>query len=378
MSSPPTDSIDDFIRELRAIESAESPILTATIDLRGGSDGRPVALRMLRQAVREATDRYAAEVPDRKPPVFDEDVETLEAVIDEATSRGAAGLLYVGAADIGLLKTLETAYPLRNAIDIDSAPCLFEVVRYRYLAGAGAVLASISLREVDITKVRYGIAEATDSVEPPRRIEKLKQRTKPEGFGGPRGMGGHALNRVHQRIEAVRVQYASEAADRIASLVEAGDVLVLAGTDSGRSAIRRQLPDNLNAQVLESPALDPTEDGRARIARLTDLVTEKQYAASDDMTNRWFQGEWGGLAEGGIASASLFAEQGRLGTLILHDDVVDHFGDASDARDRVPQHPPHAIEELVRNALAVSADIIVTREPRALAEHQGVLAIARY
>jgi len=378
LSPQATDSIDDFVQRLLAIEPRDKPVLTATIDLRVGGDGRPAALRMLRQAIREASERYASEVPGRARPAFDDDVEALEALIEEATSRGSAGLLYVGASEIDLLMSLETAYPLRNALDIDDAPSLFELLRYRYLAGGGAVLAEISLREVDITRVQYGIAEATDSVEPPRRIEKLKQRTRPEGFGGPGGAGGHSLNRVQQRIEAVRVDYASEAADRIASLVEPSDVLVLAGTDSGRSAIRRQLPDALASAVVESPMLDPTDDERSKVTRLTELVVDRQYAAGDDMARRWLQGEWHGRAEGGIASAQVLAEQGRLETLILHDDIVDHFGNAFDARDRVPDHPPHAVESLVRAALSVSADIVITREARALTEHQGVLAIARY
>lgn len=374
-----TDSIDHFIRQLREFEPAGVPVLTVTSDLGVGGDGRPTALRMLRQAMREGIDRYPAAASfsaDRD--WLDDEAEALETVIEEATARGAAGLAYVGAAGTGFLTTIETAYPLRNAIDIDERPCLFELVRYRYLVGGAVVLASISVREVDLMRVRYGVTEVTERVDPPERLEKLKQRSKREGFGAADGSGGHAMNRVQQHIERRRVVFAHEAAEHIARLAEPGDIVLLAGVDSARSAIRRQLPQTLRTVAADAPALDPTEDERTRTAWLTDIVVEAQYAAGDEAAARWFGGEWLERAEGGLDAGLKLAEQGRLGTILLHEDAVDHFGDAADVRSHVPHHDPRQVEALTRAALDQGAELFITRDPRALSQHQGVLSVARF
>jgi len=57
---------------------------------------------------------------------------------------------------------------------------------------------------------------------------------------------------------------------------------------------------------------------------------------------------------------------------------VDHFGTAADARDQAVSQESRAVEEVVRAALAQAASVLVTRDPRVLAEHQGMLGIARY
>ncbi|GMU41873.1 MAG: hypothetical protein AMXMBFR23_27390 [Chloroflexota bacterium] len=370
--------IDDTLAALRAWEPGGVPVLTATIDLGVGGDGRPVALRMLQQAVREATARAHPDTSHASRRSLDEDAALLEETVVRATAHGAAGLIFASASEDGHLVSVETAVAPRNAVDIGDRPALFEVVRHRYLAGRGAVLVSASVREVSLSRVRYAVVEDTDAIAPSSRLEKHQQRTKREGRGAIDGAGGHALNRVEQQVEAARAIFAADAAREIAGFAEPGEVIILAGVDEARAAILHRLPDELRARVVESPALDPTQDERTRAADLTTLVVRAQQERGDAVAALWLAGEHGERAIGGITAARQAVEAGRLGTLILHEDAVDHFGTAADARDYEPPHDPAEVEALLHGALAQAADIIVAREPRALAEQQGVLGIARY
>lgn len=375
-SEPST--IDAMIERMRLVQAADAPVLTASIDLGVGGDGQPVASRMLRQAVREAIGRYPDDPARPARESLEEDAETLETMIEEATARGAAGLIYVGSRASDVLLTLETLYPIRNAVDIAEEPALFELVRYRYLAGTGVVLAEIGLREVSIRRLQYAVTDATRRVEPSERIEKVKQRTGRDQQGAPDGSGGHSLNRLERHIEERRVQYAAEAAEQIVAMMQRGDLLLLAGTDSGRGAIRRQLPEAIAEAAIDAGQLDPTQDDRSQAAWLMDLAVQSQYAHADAEAARWFDGAWTDLALAGIEGVRGAADAGRLATLIVHEDAVDHFGTAADARDQAVREESRAVEELVRAALAQAASVLVTRDLRVLAEHQGVLGIARY
>ena len=378
MTTDNSDRIDAVIGALRNQEPGAVPVLTATVDLGTGSDGRPVALRMLRQAVREAIDRGHPDDSHASRRSLDEDAAALEEIVTEATARGAAGLIYAGAAEEGFRLTLETPVAPRNAVDIGERPALFELVRYRYLAGPGAVLVSANVREVELSRVRYATVEDTEAMTPPTLLEKHKQRTKVEGRGSIDGSGGHSVNRVQQYVDAQRALFAADAAQEIARFAAPGEMIILAGVDEARSAILGRLSEPLRAAVVEAPALIPTQDERSRSTHLTDLVVTEQQRRGDLAAAAWFSGEHGDRAISGIEAALAACEQGRLGTLILHEDAVDHFGTAVDARSYTPEHDPAEVEALLRAALDQAAEIIITRDPRALTQHQGILGIARY
>ncbi|MDA0302219.1 MAG: hypothetical protein O2822_06805 [Chloroflexi bacterium] len=371
-------TIDAMIERMRLVRADAAPVLTASIDLGVGADGQPTAARMLRQAVREAIGRYPDDPARHARESLEDDAEALEAMIQEATAHGAAGLIYVGSRASDVLMTLETLYPIRNAVDIADEPSLFELTRYRYLAGTGVVLAEISLREVAIRRVQYAVTDATQSVEPSERIEKLKQRTGRDQQGAPDGSGGHSMNSVERHIQEHRVQYAADAAEQIVAMMQPGDLLLFAGTDSGRGAIRRQLPDGIGAAAIDAGQLDPTQDERSQAAWLMELAVQARYAHADAEAARWFEGAWGDLALAGIESVRRAADEGRVATMIVNEDAVDHFGTATDARDQAIREESRAVEGVVRAALAQAASILVTRDARVLTEQQGVLAVARY
>ncbi len=378
MTTNQADRLSELIDELRRVESEHPPILTAAIDLGVGGDGRPVALRALTQAVREAIARFDGDPKDADHRSLDLDAELLAESIEQATSDGAAGLIFVGASAAEILFELETPFPPRNAVDIDRRPALFELVRYRYLAGRGVVLATPSLRDVEIERIRYAVAEDATSVSHSTRLEQHKQRTKRDGIGAPDGAGGHGMNRVEQIVEARRSAFAADVADALVQFVEPDEIVILAGTDDGRAAVANRLPDAIRQRVVQTGPLDPTQDARSRAMALTELVVRAQYERGDIAAAEWFDGAHGDRAIGGIEAATRAASEGRLGTLILHEDAVDHFGTARDARDHAPDHDPGLVEALLHAALDQGAEIVIARDPRALEQQQGVLGVARY
>lgn len=371
--------IDDLIDALMELESAEYPLITATIDLRSGSDGQPVAATLLKQGVREMEEQLGTLRRDTKRS-FEADREALEEAIAHASEDGALGLAYCGAAAAGILRLIETPYPMRNSIHVGQRPWLFELVRTRYLAGRSICLMTTDLSTMDITRVRYGASEASDQVDwSSHYLEKHRQRTNIEGWGGPMpGAGGHAVNQVERYVEAQRALFAAEAAEQAARFIEPGDLLVVAGPEEARAQVLNRLPDAYRDQAVETPALDPRQEERELMADLMDLVVDAQFRRAAEQAGLWFQGEYQDHALRGLAVIASAAEQGRLATLIVHEDAVDHFGTYDDARRHHPPVDAGPVEDLLQAALRQGAEVLFTREPRVLEEQEGVLGIARF
>jgi peptide subunit release factor 1 (eRF1) len=134
------------------------------------------------------------------------------------------------------------------------------------------------------------------------------------------------MNRVERYVEAQRDLFAAEAAEHIQRFLDDDDLLVVAGPEEARAQLLNSIPEEDRETAIEFANLDPTQPERELLASLTDLVVEVQYQAAAGEVVLWFDGENGSLALGGIESNMQAAEQGRLDTLILHEDAVDHFG----------------------------------------------------
>lgn len=371
--------IETLIDALVDVESPDVPLLTATVDLRPGGAGQPIATTWLKQGIRDA-EEHLGQLRRETKRSFDADREALEEAIAHASEDGSLGLVYSGSAGADFLRLIETPYPVRNSLHVGSRPRLFELVRTRYLHGRSICLIETDMSSMNITRVQYGANQDTDSVDwSSHYLEKHRQRTRIEGWGGPSaGAGGHAINQVERYVEAQRALFAGEAAEQAARFIKDDDLIVIAGPEEARAAILNRLPEDHRGRAIESTALDPRQEERDLLAHLSDIAMEAQYEAADEAARRWFDGEHLDLALGGPEVIASAAEQGRLGTLVLHEDAVDHFGTSEDARRHESPVDADAIEELLRCALRQSADVLVTREPRVLEEQIGALGIARF
>lgn len=371
--------IDALIDQLIDLDSGDVPLLTATVDLRTGSGGQPPALQLLPQIAREAGEALG-KLDRARTRSIEQDLDALRDAIEAASEDGALGLVYCGSAGAGILSLIETPYPLRNSAHAGSRARLFELVRLRYLAGRSVCLLIADMHTMDITRVRYAAEEASDSVDWPKHfLSKHGQRTSIEGAGGMEpGAGGHAVNKVERLVEHQRSLFAQEAARHVEAFVQPGDLLVLAGPEEARAQLLNQLPAQYRDVTAEMTALDPTREERELLTALTEFVAETQHQRADADAARWFDGGFGDLAISGTDAIVAAAEQGRVETLILHDDAIDHYGTMEDARLHEPPHDPEAVEALLQASIRQGAEVMFATDPRLQQEQHGAIAIARF
>ncbi len=379
MTNDTTERLAALVSSLLEVESSEVPLLTATVDLRVGSAGQPPSQRLLVQAARQAGDAIG-DVPLAVTRSFEADIDAFEDAMEQASGDGSLGLVYIGANAADILYVLETPYPLRNSVHVGSRPWLFELDRMRYLAGRSICLVTTDLSTMHITRVRYGAGEANESVEWSNHyLRKHRGRTAIEGAGASMpGAGGHSMNRVERYVEQQRELFAAEAAEQIASFMDEDDLLVVAGPEEARARLLNSLPEEYSDTAIESANLDPTQPERELLTSLTDLVVEVQYQNAAGEAVIWFDGANQSRAIGGIEENLRAATQGRLGTLVLHEDAVDHYGNYEDARYQEAPGDPAAIEALLQAAMRQSADVMYTDEHRVLEEQQGAIGVARF
>lgn len=130
-------------------------------------------------------------------------------------------------------------------------------------------------------------------------------------------------------------------------------------------------------RALQLPAPDPTEADRDRFARLRTIGEETQFAEAARRVEEWFSGASPNTV-GGVAALQTAAEEGRVASIIVHQDAAHHFGYASDTRLRQSTVDTDAVEEALSTAMGQGAAVYFTDDERVLTEQGGMIGIARY
>lgn len=172
--------------------------------------------------------------------------------------------------------------------------------------------------------------------------------------------------------------FGREAAGHIERLVDDETLLFVAGPVEARSEVLSELGNGIAERALEAPALTPGVSTRELVELALDLARDTQLAEADREAERCLNGEHLDRTTMGIDAVRGAIERGEVGTLIVHEDAVDHFGDALDARYHEAGSNAEAIEGLLRAALDLSAECRFSRLPALLAEHEGVVAVRRW
>jgi hypothetical protein len=181
-------------------------------------------------------------------------------------------------------------------------------------------------------------------------------------------------------VEEQRRLFANEAAQRLSTFVHPGDLLVVEGVEEARSQLLGQLPEEMASAAIQRPWLDPAqqEDPRDRNARLRVLAEEAQIDLGTAQAALWFSGEYGEQAIGGPEAVRSFAEQGRIATVLVHQEAGDHWGHASDARYRAPSVDAAAVEAALEAAIRQGAVVRFADDARLLEQQGGIVGVARY
>lgn len=360
--------------------------LTATLDLTPDSTGQPPLMRTLRQAARQVTEDFDSRLAD----AIEAEITDLQEIAVDAAERGMLGIIYIAHPDTDLatpsaetdeFTIVDLAVPVRSSFHVAQRPRIFEVARENYLERPVA-LVTTDLHTMSISRVMYGQSEETAEVDWPKRyLTQRGQRTARESTGGgtradERG-GGHSYVKQRRSVDAHRNLFASEAAEHLMRFVEDEDVLVVEGVDEARQQLLSRLPAGMAERAIQLGTPDPAETDRDRATRLRVLGVAEQFREAAHRVEEWFSGATPNSI-GGVAGVRRASTEGRVATMIVHQDATNHFGYAADARLRESPVDAEAVEEALRAAFSQGAAIYFTDDDRVLTEQGGVIATARY
>ncbi|MCK9485511.1 MAG: hypothetical protein M0R73_02250 [Dehalococcoidia bacterium] len=384
MNNDSSDRLDTLVTRLR--EAGDRLTLTATLDLTPDSTGQPPALRVFRQATREAIEG----LDKRVAWAVEAEVEDLQAIAEDATKRGVLGLVYVAhpdndpdtpRAESGDFIVVDLDTPVRTSLHAGYRARIFEVARTAFLDRPVA-LVTTDVHTMSVTRIKYGAAAATAEVDwPAHYLIKRGQDTKRDNFGGglradERG-GGHAYLKQQRRVEHQRDLFANEAAEHLARFLEPDDLLVIEGVDEARQQVLSRLSQELQDEAVQLGAPDPQEDERDRFARLRRLAEESRLQRAGRRVEEWFSGASPNTL-GGVEVIQRAAEEGRVASLIVHQDATQHMGYADDSRLRESPVDADAVEAALGAAIDQGAAIWFTDDARVLDNQGGVIGTARY
>lgn len=361
--------------------------LTATLDLtRDSNGGQPPVLRTLRQAARQVTEDFDKRVAD----AIEAEIADLEEIALDAAERGVLGLVYIAhpdddpatpRAESGEFTVVELAASVRSSFHAGPRPRIFEVAREGYLERPVA-LVTTDLHTMSITRVMYGQGEETSEVDwPARYLTQRGQRTARESTGGgvradERG-GGHSYVKQRRSVDEHRNLFANEAAEHLMQFVQDEDILVVEGVDEARQQLLSRLPVQTAERAVQLGPPDPNEAERDRAARLRAIGVDEQFREAAQRVEEWFSGASPNTV-GGVEAVQRAASEGRVATLIVHQDATNHFGYAEDARLRESPVDASAVEEVLSTAFSQGAAVYFTDVDRVLTEQGGLIATARY
>jgi hypothetical protein len=369
--------LDALVTRLLDHAAADRLTLTATLDLTPDGSGQPPVLKMLGHAAREAT----AGLESSEAALLDAEIAHLEAEAVDASERGVLGIVWVSQPheDSDAPSTLlELAAPIRSSLHVGRGPRVFEVARAAFF-DRPVTLVTTDLHTMDVTRVRYGAETGSAEVDWPQHyLRKVGQRTGRDAFGGggPGSNVGHSYSNQQRYVEEQRNLFANEAAEHLAQFVQGDDLLIVEGVEEARAQLLARVPESLSERAVHLPAPQHGEDERDRFERLRALARDAQLAHAAERVEAWASGaEANAIA--GIEAILTACEQGRVGSVIVHEDAADHLGSADDARVQESSVDADAVERVLQAALGQGAIAIFTDDERVLAE-DGIVAIGRY
>jgi peptide subunit release factor 1 (eRF1) len=110
---------------------------------------------------------------------------------------------------------------------------------------------------------------------------------------------------------------------------------------------------------------------------VADISVERQLGVGNELVAAVMSGAGENVARGRQAVDGAL-QQGRVDTLVMHEDVAGHWGRAGDSRHHQPPWDDAPYEAMLRQARASSAEIMFCQAPELIEQHQGVAARLRW
>lgn len=359
--------LEALLDELEAGSGTDS-VVGASFDLRPDDTGLPTAIRILRQAVREALPAKAG----------DDDlgrlVEHLDETLKTASSAGYPGVFLAGTFKEPTRGIAPVTLPPRNRLQIDQHVSRFELARSRALVRqpVAAVWADRSGLRWAMTR-GYAAPLRGESESDTHFMQGSMGRTGQHGRGGSvdRPAGGHGKSNVERSAEEERERFAREAAEIIERQLGGAAIILLDGPPEFGARLESALSDSSHRRVENVTLGEQPPTTEALVSAALERGREAQFERAAALARDVTDGGMGDRAVVGDVAVSAALEQGRLDQLMLHEDAVGHFGDAIDARAKGGLADGARVEALLRAALEQAATVWFTRdEPDAPARSQ--------
>jgi len=354
-----SETLQAFRRLLRSIEAEDGPVLTVSLDLRQGPPGAPPPARTVAKEAFSLTLSASEPATKQAAEAFEGERELLERAVEEAIASGALGLLYVSLPLQGTRDELHLPLPVRNDVRIGPRPWLWELERYRYFFHRPVTIAIVDLHTVEVTRIRYGDVQATGGVDwSEHPLMKRHGRAATEGRGavGAAAGGWHSKNKIEEVVDAHRAMFSKEAAREVEKFLD-GATFVVAGPDEARAQLLGELPEEVRARAIQLPG---NESHRPRERRELLLLAARVAEEHSRREARAALERWRGSGKflSGPEALRTALEEGRVDSILFHENGVGHWGTADDARHVPPLGDEALLEELLGRALDTSASVL--------------------
>jgi hypothetical protein len=139
-----------------------------------------------------------------------------------------------------------------------------------------------------------------------------------------------------------------------------------------------ELPDKVRVRLIEEDAMDYGTSEREMREHAADIAERQQFKEAEEYLQPLLDGarpEQTALGPKGVQRA---LAEGRVDTIVFHENVAGHFGTAEDARHHEGRLPADEVESLLQGALDESSSVRFSQSDRLLEEHDGVAAWLRW
>ena len=367
-------NLNAYRDELSNPVPGDGPFLTASLDLTPGNDGRSVAAVVFRKALAAAVSHAERD----EHALSDALVFAVGESIDHATASGAQGLHLVGSP--GGVTELTSPLPFRNHVRLGKVPWVFELERQSFLLSRPVLAVEVTRSDVRIVRIEgMGVSEDTHVTRDEHGTRQIHGRQASEGRSGAAGVsGGHSRNRIDRVVDEKRAVAAREAAREVEALHRRGDIVILAGTPEPRAEFLRQLSASV-ANAIVGPILPALpSDLRHLIELASDVGAKAQLEAGDAAAERIISGGAGEQIARGRGAVEVALEGGRISELVIHEDVVAHWGSSLDARRQLPEWDDAPYEAILRATLLASGAVAFSRLQDLMERYEGIAATTRW
>jgi peptide chain release factor subunit 1 len=349
-----------LLRQLAELEPSDTPVLSASVDLRPQADAADPASRearvLLRNRLREELDSLTPHEPAHDS--LTADTERVQTLVEERSAPNepddgpaARGLLAYACNGSGLWETYLTQAQLENEVDVGPRPRLTPLARLA--AFQPAVVAIFDTNSLRLFAARPG------------RLVEIPGLDDPPDDYTQTGQGGWSQGRYERHVDEQRDAFARRMAERITALIEReGDArLVFGGDEVAVPTLQGVLPgtlaDNVGATIkigLRSTLEEIEEEVFPVLAAMAD---ERTTDAADRLVGA-ARGD--GLGVGGLQETGKALELGAALEVLVDETAVEG----------------EALEDVIRLAALTDAPVTFVTGHEELLSLGGVGALLRF